>query len=219
MQPEPSPSRVRRVVFEERDGCVAARFEDERAGTGLVVDFGALRRPGGDAALRSMPLVRACGRDLARAGARLVDATAGLCYDAYLLASAGFDVVAVERSAEVRRLAEDALRRTPCDRLRLLAGDARTLVDALRPEVVYLDPMYPPKKRASALPPKEMQIVRALVGDDLDSEALFRAACGVARRVVVKRPAHAPAFEDERAPLAATIEGKLARFDVHVRVG
>lgn len=208
-----------RPILETVEDRLEARWPDDRRGTGITVDFSAMRFPHGADAVRGMPLVRACGADLARQGARLVDATAGLGYDAFVLALAGFEVVAFERSAEVFRLLEDGVRRAAPPRLRVRHGDARDALAELAPHVVYLDPMYPEKRRASALPPKEMQVVRALVGDDRDSDDLLAAAMAVAERVVVKRPLHAPSLADGHpAPHAAphhTIAGKLARFDVY----
>ena len=209
------------VVVDSVNNRIEARWAADRPGSGISVDFSGIAFPSGLTAVRGMPLVRACGAAEARAGARLVDATAGLGYDAFLLAAAGFRVTCVERSPLVARLLADGLRRLAEEpaplgevaaRMALLVGDARQLFgtpalpDA---EVCYLDPMYPPKKRASALPPKEMQIVRALVGADLDAGELFGVALRHSRRVVVKRPLHAePLGRPE-----STVSGKLARFD------
>ena len=102
------------------------------------------------------------------------------------------------------------------ERVTLIVADARDVLDGLaptdRPDVVYLDPMYPQKKK-SALPKKELRLCRSLVGDDTDSMDLFAAACRAAgRRVVVKRPPKSP-------PLAPNPDlrfgGKLARYDVY----
>lgn len=207
----------RRPILEHVAGRLEARWPEERPGAGITVDFSAMRFPDGPASVRGMPLVRACGRDHLRAGASLVDATAGLGYDAFCLALAGFRVTAVERVAEVAALLEDGVRRAVADRpslhMMVRRGDARAMLEELRPAVVYLDPMYPPKKRPSALPPKEMQIVRAFVGDDEDSRELFDAAVAVAERVVVKRPMHAAPM---RTP-SHSIASKLVRYDVFVR--
>lgn len=109
----------------------------------------------------------------------------------------------------------DALGAHAAARLRLIEGDSRRvlreLVDADLPDAIYLDPMFPPKRRASALASKEMQFLAAIVGDDSDASELLEIARGFARkRVVVKRPPHAP-------PLAPnpdfTIETKLLRID------
>jgi 16S rRNA (guanine1516-N2)-methyltransferase len=136
-----------------------------------------------------------------------------------MLALAGFRVTAVERVEAIARLAEDGLRRALIERpslsMRVLAGDARDAIAAAPPAIVYMDPMYPPKRRASALPPKEMQFVRTLAGDDHDSDELFRVAIAHAARVVVKRPHHADPFGTP----SHSVESKLVRFDVYMRSG
>ena len=77
----------------------------------------------------------------------------------------------------------------------------------------YLDPMYPPPRRASALPRRELQVLRRLLGEAGDPVALLAAARARLARVVVKRPHHAP-------PLAGgasfVVESKLVRFDVYL---
>jgi 16S rRNA (guanine1516-N2)-methyltransferase len=79
---------------------------------------------------------------------------------------------------------------------------------------VYIDPMFPPKRRGSALPPKAAQMLRELVGHDTDAAELLAAARSIARsRVVVKRPDHAPPLAD---PVDAQYKGKLVRYDVYV---
>ena len=79
---------------------------------------------------------------------------------------------------------------------------------------VHIDPMFPAKRKA-ALPPKDMQLLRKLVGPDKDAEELVEIARLLAPRVAVKRPRKVP-------PLVpgpnAVIRGKLARYDVYLRV-
>ncbi len=208
-----------RPTLELVDGRLEARMPGERPGAGIAVDYSAIRFPDGPESVRGLPLVRACGREAALGGAALLDATAGLGYDAFMLALAGFRVTAVERVGTIARLAEDGLRRALSERpllaMRVVVGDARDAIVAERPAVVYMDPMYPPKRRASALPPKDMQFVRTLAGDDLDSHELFRVAIAHAARVVVKRPHHAEPFGNP----SHSIESKLVRFDVFLRPG
>jgi 16S rRNA (guanine1516-N2)-methyltransferase len=153
----------------------------------------------------------------------VVDATAGLGGDAFLLAVAGFEVLAIERNPHVfaalqlglRRAEEDAkLARWLGGRLRVVEGDARDLLLGL-PDVaaVHVDPMFPAKKK-KALPPKNMQELRRLVGEDLDSCELLETACSVAPRVAVKRPRTAsPLLEGPET----VIRGKLVRYDVYLR--
>ena len=78
---------------------------------------------------------------------------------------------------------------------------------------VYIDPMYPPPKRASAKPRRELQVLRAWLAPDTDTRPIVEAARERAARVVVKRPHHA----DPLVPRPShTIESKLVRFDVYV---
>ncbi len=178
---------------------------------------------------RRQPLARAVG--LARSGGdmpRVCDATAGLGGDAWLLAALGCEVIALERSEVVFALLEDALERARatapeiCDRIQLVHGDALEIFAnwpergcGACPDVVFLDPMFPPKKKKAALERKEMRALRSVVGEDADASALLDAALKLARRrVVVKRPLHA-----ESLALQPTVsqKGKSMRYDVYVQ--
>ncbi|WP_211364061.1 class I SAM-dependent methyltransferase [Propionivibrio limicola] len=157
---------------------------------------------------------------------RVLDATAGLGRDAFVLASLGCDVFLIERHAIVAALLEDALIRANQDeevreisgRMQLLGGDAVELMQAwsgLPPEVVYLDPMFPHRDK-SALVKKEMRLFRLLVGDDNDASALLEVAEGLAsHRVVVKRPRKAPVLAGRKPTFC--LEGKANRFDIYVK--
>lgn len=156
----------------------------------------------------------------------VVDATAGLGRDAFVLASLGCQVVMLERSPVVAALLADGLARAYADpeighwmqeRMRLLPGPALQRLQELTiaPEVVYLDPMFPHKKK-SALVKKEMRVFQSLVGPDLDADALLPAALAVAsKRVVVKRPDYA-GWLNEMKPSSA-IETKSNRFDLYIQ--
>lgn len=158
--------------------------------------------------------------------ARVLDATAGFGADAFRLALRGHHVLALERSPIVFALLEDGLRRALQDeetcqqlggRLRIQQVDAidflKGLASADTPDVIYLDPMYP-ARRKSALPRVEMRVMREIVGDDPDSGELLALARSVARRrVVVKRARLAP-------PLGQTPSHRLmdatTRYDVYL---
>jgi 16S rRNA (guanine1516-N2)-methyltransferase len=157
----------------------------------------------------------------------VVDATAGLGQDAFLLASMGCRVTAFERSPIVAALLQNGLQRSLQipeiasalgDRLQLVVGDARSILKDLPvshvPDVVYLDPMYPARSK-SALGRKEMSVLRRIVGHDEDAGELLQVARTVARRhVVVKRMRHAPPL----APGPTRVcKGKTTRYDVYVR--
>jgi len=82
-------------------------------------------------------------------------------------------------------------------------------------QVVYLDPMFPAKRKQAASG-KEMQALQAILGEQVDADVLFEAALATdAARIVVKRPRHAPHLGG-RAP-NLTFEGRRCRFDVYAR--
>lgn len=156
----------------------------------------------------------------------LLDATAGLGRDAFVLAQLGCAVTLIERNPLIAALLEDGLQRAANDaevapivaRMRLLCGDAIALLSAWSddaPQVVYLDPMFPHRDK-SALVKKEMRLFRPVVGDDDDAPALLEAALAVAtHRVVVKRARKAPAIAGLKPAYA--LEGNSSRFDIYPR--
>ncbi|MFS1539122.1 MAG: 16S rRNA (guanine(1516)-N(2))-methyltransferase RsmJ [Candidatus Phlomobacter fragariae] len=155
----------------------------------------------------------------------VVDATAGLGRDTFVLAALGCEVRMFERHAVVAALLDDGLQRGYADaeigswlrqRTTLLhASSINALaIQSPAPDVIYLDPMYPHQQK-SALVKKEMRVFQSLVGNDEDADSLLIPAMTIAkRRVVVKRPNYA-------SPLAeispqATIKTKNHRFDIYV---
>lgn len=153
----------------------------------------------------------------------VVDATAGLGRESLLAAALGCTVIACERSPIVAFLLRDGLARAAAgglaeitSRITLHEGDARDLLATLtpRPDVVIVDPMFPERSKA-AKARREMQILQQLLGPDEDEGALLDAAIAAAsRRVVVKRPAHAPPVGGRRP--AYSVEGRAARYDVYL---
>ena len=157
---------------------------------------------------------------------RVVDATAGLGRDAWVLADLGCRVVMCERHALIRCLLEDGLSRVSespdsplietAARMRLWPGDARDLdLDAEGSDVIYLDPMYPDRQKSAAVK-KEMALFQRLLSGapDEDEELLLWALDQAVARVVIKRPPKASPLGG-RAP-SHTIRGKAVRYDVHV---
>jgi 16S rRNA (guanine1516-N2)-methyltransferase len=153
---------------------------------------------------------------------RVVDATAGLGRDAFLLASLGAAVTLIERSPEMHRLLADGLARAQdaggdvadvVGRMTLLHGDARDLLPTLSPEVVLVDPMHPPRK-SSALVKNELRLIREIVGADEDADELMKVALATAsKRVVLKWPQRAVPMAGIRLP-SHRITGKTTRYDV-----
>ncbi len=205
---------------ENGEAFVELRRIGERAGRGVHCDLSSVSLRGGLSEARAMPIVKALGD-----ARTVVDATAGFLGDAFLLAVAGFEVLALERSHLVYQLAADGLERAMRDarlaellggRLRVQHADAREWLQAHigaadAPDAVVIDPMFPQKKKRSALPRKEMVMLREVVGEDHDAAELLAAARACARgRVVLKRG-------DDAFELAQpdwSIVGTTVRFDV-----
>lgn len=204
----------------------------QRAPGPIRVDFvnGALahrRRFGGG---KGQDIARAIGLHR-NAHLRVVDLTAGLGRDAFVLASLGATVVMLERHPVVAALLADGLERArahsedaalaaivarmeliPQDARSFLRGSASDIRDG-RPDVIYLDPMFP-ERHKSAQVKKEMAAFQELVGRDDDAAEVLALALQTARyRVVVKRPTGAPALGGREA--GTTIAGKSTRFDIY----
>ncbi len=208
------------------DGHLELRKLDEPKLGPVFVDFveGAVahrRKFGGG---RGQSIAKAVGLK-SGANPTVVDATAGLGRDAFVLASLGCQVTMLERHPVVAALLADGLQRAQQDaeigewmrdRMSLRAGSALENLQQLgfTPDVVYLDPMFPHRQK-SALVKKEMRVFQSLVGPDLDADALLPAALAVAgKRVVVKRPDYAGYLNDKTPSMS--IETKSNRFDVYV---
>lgn len=158
----------------------------------------------------------------------VLDATAGFGRDAFVLASLGCSVTLLEKNPVVAMLLEDGMQRAVAagagmagvlGRMTLYQRDAIEYLESLGPvfpEVVYLDPMFPPRQKAAKVK-KEMQVLQLLAGYECDEERLLREAQRCAQnRVVVKRPKQAPEFAGQAA--SYSIQGKTSRFDVYLRV-
>lgn len=159
---------------------------------------------------------------------KVVDSTAGLGRDGFVLASLGCSVTLLERSPLAFALLRDGIRRAALDpqvasiaqRMTLIHADATQYLQSLAadncPDVVVVDPMFPDRGKA-ALAKKEMQAFQALIGDDLDAPALLQAAIACAKkRVVVKRPRLGAVIDGPKPNLQ--MAGQSTRFDVYFRL-
>jgi len=172
----------------------------------------------------------------------ILDATAGLAGDAFVLATLGCPITLIERSPVIFTLIENAVERASLNErfqtilqqgFHLINGDANDyIISALKtkktdedekehsnitavmpPDVIYIDPMYPERKK-SALVKKDMQILQRLHGkDDNTSELLENALLFAKKRVVVKRPVNAETLS-KKIP-NASIKSKKTRYDIY----
>lgn len=220
----PDPHGDGLLLLQQADRLVLQQIGADAPGP-VMVDFVAgrvahRRKFGGG---RGQPLARAIGLKQGWMP-RVLDMTAGLGRDAFVLATLGCQVEMLERSPVVHALLADGLQRAQADsevsaiaarmRLRCLDGQDYVPSPDAQPDVVYLDPMYPHREKTARVK-KEMRLFQLLLGDDRDSALLLQTALGMARhRVVVKRPVKAPPLGD-RGPSVA-ITSPNTRYDIYL---
>lgn len=187
--------------------------------TPIAVDFlqGALGYRLSQGRAKHERLVKAMGR--LPDDSLIVDATAGLGRDSALLAAAGFEVVMLEANPTIQLLLEDGLTRLQGQLpLALKKGRAEDILPDLSPQVVYLDPMFPERKKSAAIK-KELawlQHIAPISSPAEEAHLLAIARRAATHKVVVKRPVHAP-FLGEQTP-SSQLSGKAVRFDVYLPI-
>lgn len=154
---------------------------------------------------------------------QVVDVTAGLGRDGFVLATLGCEVRLIERSPIIHTLLQDGLARAEINleiadiigRMHLEHSDSIRWLEQCSeaPQVIYLDPMFPHSTKSASVK-KEMLLFRDVVGEDSDSRLLLEAALDCAEaRVVVKRPRKAPCIEGVNP--SYQLEGKSSRYDIY----
>lgn len=227
IESEPEPEWDWLLVMTRR--CLELRQLGKGAPGPIFVDFvtgkNAHRRQFGGG--RNQPLAKAVGLKKGQVPS-VLDATAGMGKDAFVLASLGCRVQLVERSPVIAALLEDGINRALLDTstehiarlMNLVHQDSIEFLNSfsesqVAPDVIYMDPMYPHSKK-SAQVKKDMHLFRLLVGEDLDAGGLLHNALKVAnKRVVVKRPAKSGPLA-ETSPHASS-SSPNTRYDIYLR--
>lgn len=171
--------------------------------------------------LKNELVVRAAKIKGSSAGLTVIDATAGLGEDAFLLAAAGFFVKLYEYDSVIARLLEDALKRAALipelkeivGRMQLIEEDSILALRSLKesPDVVLLDPMFPERQK-SALIKKKFQLLQQLERPCADEEGLLQAAFAAKpRKIIIKRPIKGPYLADYKPDYS--LNSKVIRFD------
>lgn len=215
--PDGNPPDAAEFLLRVDDSGLALHSLREPKTGQVKVDFasGAIQRRARDD-LRGQHLLRAVGT-----GLEVLDATAGLGRDAFLLASAGNRLRLLEREPAIYALLADGLRRAAADpdlapvieQMRPHCADFRDWDATRRYDVVYLDPMFPqPEKRARGK--KEMVFLQRLAGATDESGLLARALSRARNRVVVKRPPREPWMDGEKPSFS--YRGRVSRYDVYL---
>lgn len=154
----------------------------------------------------------------------ILDTTAGLGRDSFLLASLGCQITMLERNPVIYSLLQNAIDNGKknleiaeiLNRMNLINQDSISYLKDLKDnlfDVIYIDPMFP-KSKKSRLVKKDMQVFREIVGDDLDSlELLNLALKQKVKRIVVKRMINSEYLNNLKPQFE--IKGKTTRFDVY----
>jgi 16S rRNA (guanine1516-N2)-methyltransferase len=223
--PEADFTNQEPVFISWRDGCLKLIDKEllKNKKGGLTVD---IEPRTGEQRSWPAPKQGALAQALGRKTRTVIDATAGWGQDSLHIFRMGYEILCIERSPVMAELLLDGfsrlnqqhwMRQLNLQSPPLLMGNAIDLLANLetRPDCIYLDPMFPPKRKKSALAKKSMMILRDLLGDDQDKEQLFAAALeATGKRVVVKSP-------DYAEPLGGkpneSFQGKLLRYDVYFK--
>jgi len=220
---EPDFDKQESFFLSRRDGCLKLLDKELLKKGGLTVDIEPRQ---GEQRSWPAPKDGALAKALGRKTRSVVDATTGWGQDSLHIFRMGYELLCIERSPVMAALLADGFRRLEQEDWmqklhkkspRLLVGNAIDLLAGLPapPDCIYLDPMFPPKRKKSALAKKSMMVLRDLLGDDEDKEQLFAAALkATGKRVVVKSP-------DYAEPLGGkpneSFQGKLLRYDVYLK--
>lgn len=178
---------------------------------------------------------KAVGLNPAHKNPIAVDATAGLGTDSFLLAALGYQVLAIERQAEIASMLQVALVKVQqsdsdhsvlAKRISVLHADARTILNDsknLDPAIhlIYLDPMFT-ARRKSALNRLALRTLAAITGKDDDADELLHISLKASnalpscKRVIVKRRRLAPQLSSRIAP-NHQLYGRSIRYDIYMR--
>ncbi len=206
-----------------RDGCLKLLDKQTLKKGGLAVDIEP--RPGEQHSFPA-PKKDLLALAIGKKTKTVIDATTGWAQDSLAIFRMGYDINCIERSPVMAELIQDGFNRLAqkdwmlnrgLQPPKLSVGNSIALLAGLqeKPDCIYLDPMFPPKRKKSALAKKAMSMLRDILGDDEDRADLFAAAwqaCG--KRLVVKSPDYAEAMGGKPTEI---YQGKLLRYDVYIK--
>ena len=186
-------------------------------------DFSILRKrtKNGLADLRKESIVKAAMIKRKTKGLTIIDATAGLGEDSFILAAAGFNVVLFEKNNVIFELLKNAYERCAkddgtteiLDRMKLINGNSIEMLRSIdsRPNIVFLDPMFPQRRKNGKIK-KKFQLLQQLE-EPCDNENALLDAAIVAHpdKIIIKRPEHGEYFAGIRP--SYSIKGDTIRYD------
>ena len=180
---------------------------------------------------KSELLLKAIG---AQKNLRVLDCTAGLGVDAYLMAAYGCHVTMLEQSPVLGLMLREALIRALLDpdasvvakRMWLQQTNAVDFLNSYCPktkddsagfvhsfDVIYIDPMFPPRSKSAEVK-GGMQILQKFIGKTDNVRSLLEKAVATGiKRVVIKRPLRGGDIEGFKP--SHQLKAKASRFDVY----
>lgn len=160
----------------------------------------------------------------------ILDATAGLGKDALILASLGCSVTLLERSPVVHAMLLDGFVRARAsedsdicniiERMHLINIEALLWFEKIRageveqPDVIFIDPMFPPRKKSARVKKDIFMLQQILPAEENLSELLRSALDSAGQRLVVKRPG-SKTINAELQP-DFQVQGKASHFDIYL---
>lgn len=197
----------------------------------------------------SQPLIRAIqGSKKGIKKGLILDCTAGLGKDSWILAAFGFSLIAIERSPVVYILLRDARARAGIEypktssKIKLLHKDTLNVLLSLestrkglnnspstlaisglyipRPDIIYLDPVFPDYKKRKTAEKKEAKTLRTLEmqsseRESREEELLSLSLREAKKKVVIKRPQKGPLYANGVLTPVHCVYGKGVRFDIY----
>lgn len=189
-------------------GCYKHQFNDPKL----------LKRAG----QKNQGVIRAC-QSRGKLLPTVLDVTAGWGRDSFILASRGCQVTMIEQNPLLFHCVNFLLEldyeddsRATIERMQLLRENSveyLQLCEDNRFDAIYLDPMFPAHK-STARPGKELQILQLLTENKQMDELFELARSKASKRVIVKRPIHAPSLREHSPDIV--FREKTIRFDVYL---
>ena len=147
---------------------------------------------------------------------QVFDSTAGLLNDSVHIANMGFQVIAVEKISwlyevmknelDLAKLGDSVL-----ENINLQNGDSLELAEKLRPEVIYFDPVFDLKKKATAKQP--MELLRSITLDKNPQDCIAHLLDCCSERLIYKR--HKKQKSTLQKFITFSVTGKSVAFDVY----
>lgn len=193
----------------------------------VMADFSLLKKRIEKNRLNGEMLIKAVGTKNIKPGVTVMDATAGLGEDSFLLAAAGLKVIMYEKDRVIADLLMDGLERAKKDpdlmsiisRMELRCEDSIKAMEdkKIKPDIIYLDPMFPQRNK-SGLIKKKFQLLQRMESPCEDGEKMLNAALNATSlKVIVKRPLKGEYISKHKP--SYSIKGRAIRYDCYIKDG